>query len=268
MIDIIIPIYKPMPTADDCMAIKQAFRILKDYAITFVHPKSLDTAAYRNFGKAEFKSFDDRFFKGIYGYNCLMLSTDFYESFHQKYILIYQTDAYIFKDNLKEWCNKDYDYVGAPWLRSGNSLPLIKKLWDYTACLFAQCLNYHGNGKTQKNKSLIYNTVGNGGFSLRKRKKCIEVLTTLSQQVKAYLNPKNKNVFFAEDVFFSVEPKRWGLDMNIPNYKEACAFAIENKPERALAINSGELPMGCHRWNKETREFWKPYMNDDEQETI
>ena len=41
MVDIVIPIYKKDPTLDDTTAINQAFKLLKGYDITFVHPKSL-----------------------------------------------------------------------------------------------------------------------------------------------------------------------------------------------------------------------------------
>ena len=159
------------------------------------------------------------------------------------------------------WCNKNYDYVGAPWIRSSERMPLPKRIWDNLVCYGLRVVNYHGNRRTQKNKTLLYNEVGNGGFSLRKRERMIAVLEQLPLQVQAYLNPKNNNPFFAEDVFFSVEPQRNGLKLSKPNYKEACRFAIENKPELALSLNGGELPMGCHRWNKESRPFWSRFID-------
>ena len=263
MVDIVIPIYKKDPTLDDTTAINQAFKLLKGYDITFVHPKSLDITNYKKFGEATFKAFNDTYFESIYGYNQLMLNVEFYEAFSKKYILIYQTDAFIFKDDLNYWCEKDYDYIGAPWIRSKEKLPLIKKIWDYSICCVKSFTNYHSSGKTQKNKSLLYNQVGNGGFSLRKREKFIEVLKALSQQVAIYLKPINKSNFYAEDVFFSIEPKRNNITFKKPNYKEACLFAVENKAEKALAFNNQVLPMGCHRWNKENRAFWEPFIKNE-----
>ena len=100
MVNIVIPIYKEEPSGNDIISIKRVFRVLKEYPITFVHPKSLDIRAYEEFGKVTFRDFDDAYFKSIDGYNQLMLSIDFYEAFTEKYILIYQTDAYIFRDDL------------------------------------------------------------------------------------------------------------------------------------------------------------------------
>ena len=31
--------------------------------------------------------------------------------------------------------------------------------------------------------------------------------------------------------------------------------------ELALSLNGGELPMGCHRWNKESRPFWSRFID-------
>ncbi|EFS96921.1 hypothetical protein HMPREF1977_1837 [Capnocytophaga ochracea F0287] len=263
MVNIVIPIYKEEPSGNDIISIKRVFRVLKEYPITFVHPKSLDIRAYEEFGKVTFRDFDDVYFKSIDGYNQLMLSIDFYEAFTEKYILIYQTDAYIFRDDLLFWCKKDYDYIGAPWIRRREKAPIIKKIWDSSICFIKQAINYKGNRKTQKNKILLYNEVGNGGFSLRKREKFIEVLKQLTEQTAVYLKPSNRSTFYAEDVFFSIEPKRNGIDFKKPNYKEACFFSIENKVKKALAFNNQILPMGCHRWEKENREIWAQFIKDE-----
>lgn len=260
MVDIVIPIYKKQPCEDDYIALNQVFDILRDYNITFIHPKSLDIEAYLSFPNAQFKSFDDAFFENIQGYNRLMMDVDFYKSFHKKYILIYQTDAFVFKDELQFWCEKNYDYIGAPWLRSREKIPFIKFLWDNTLCTIKEYINYKNNGKTQKNKALLYNEVGNGGLSLRKREKFIEILEKLSVQKEIYLQPHNHSTFYAEDVFFSIEPQRNGIDFHKPNHKEACLFSIENKVEKAFSLLKDKLPFGCHRWNKENKNFWKKYI--------
>ena len=95
---------------------------------------------------------------------------------------------------------------------------------------------------------------------MRKRDKFIQILEKLPEVVKIYLDPKNSGQFYAEDVFFSIEPKRNGIKFSKPNYKEAVHFAIENKQGKALELTSGVLPFGCHRWNKE-KLFWKPYFS-------
>lgn len=266
MVDIAVPIYKETPENDDLVALAQLFRILGSYPITFIHPKSLNIKNYWHY-RAGFKAFEDCFFQNIHSYNRLMLSSDFYKAFTRKYILIYQTDCLVFKDELMKWCEKDYDYIGAPWLGSRSKVPLIKFFYDRTISYVAVLMDFRGNGRTQKDKSLLYNAVGNGGLSLRKREKFIEVLENLSDVVKIYLNPKNTGKFYAEDVFFSIEPKRNNLMFTKPDYAEACEFAVENKPEKALGLIGG-LPFGCHRWNKENTAYWEKILKQAANETF
>lgn len=262
MVDIIIPIYKKKPSEDDLISLHQVFNVLKNYDITIVHPENLDISEYQKFSLAKFKAFDKHYFESIFGYNQLMLNIEFYKSFSKKYILIYQTDAFVFKDDLQMWTEKNQDYIGAPWLGSKEKLPFFKKIWDKTLVKIKTIINYKNNQKTQKDKSLLYNQVGNGGISLRKREKFIEVLNQLSDVAAIYTKPENKSRFYAEDVFFSIEPKRNGILFKKPNYKEACLFAIENKQEKAMNYNNGKLPFSCHRWDKE-RDFWRKYFEKE-----
>ncbi|WKS95604.1 DUF5672 family protein [Riemerella columbina] len=261
MIDIIIPIYKENPNNLETISITQTFRVLDRYDIFFVHPRGLDISFYKKqFPQGLFHSFDDHFFCNILGYNELMLSKLFYNQFQKQYILICQPDAFLFKDDLDYWVDQGYDYVGAPWLRSRQNIPYLKKLWDNTLYFLKSSINYQNNGKSQKNKSLLYNEVGNGGLSLRNRNKCLDVIHQLESVVRIYLKPENASQkFYAEDVFFSVEPSRHGISFSKPDYKKACLFAIENKQEMAMKWNQNALPFGCHRWDKELH-FWKKYI--------
>lgn len=258
MTEILIPLYKPQPDLDDLKSLDQVFRVLGTWPIVWVCPKSLDLSAYAHYPAIRTERFDDTFFEGIPGYNRLMLSTEFYQRFSADYLLIYQTDAYVFQDSLQDWVDRGYDYIGAPWIRSRENIPFAKKLWDTTLANIGKIFNQNKN--YQKDKSLLYNRVGNGGLSLRNRKAHIRVLEKLKDGVEIYLRPENQSNFYAEDVFFSIEPLRQGIDFKIPDWKEALGFAIENKQEKAFRILDGKLPFGCHRWNKEKR-FWKNYIH-------
>lgn len=57
----------------------------------------------------------DEHFVSVDSYNEMMLSPDFYRRFQvYDFMLIYQLDAFVFRDELDEWVAKDYDYIGAP----------------------------------------------------------------------------------------------------------------------------------------------------------
>jgi len=140
-IGIVIPIYKSSPSREEEISMHRAFEILNHYRFYFVAPQKLDLINYEKFlthSPAIIRFSDNYFNNGLEGYNQLMLSKEFYTEFSScKYILIYQPDAYVFRDDLMEWCMTGYDYIGAPWMEDKN-------------------------GRTQ------LNGVGNGGFSLRK----------------------------------------------------------------------------------------------------
>lgn len=260
MVDIVIPIYKSKPDSDDIIALNQVFDVLKERDFTFIYPEKLNVSYYEiNYNQSKFIAFEDFYFADIFGYNQLMLSKKLYDSFYKKYILIYQTDAFVFKNELDFWIEKNYDYIGAPWLRSHEKIPFIKLFLEKLSANFKILINFKGNRKIQKDKSLTYNEVGNGGFSLRKREKFIEILDKIPEVASIYL--KNYGDFYNEDIFCSIEPKRNNIPFSKPNFKEACLFSIENKQEKALKYNGGKLPFGCHRWNKE-RDFWRKYFAD------
>lgn len=202
MVDIVIPIYRKTPNAEDLVAINRAFSVLKDYDITFVHPQQMDISNYLGFVNAKFIGFDDFYFKNIEGYNQLMLNKSFYEKFQQKFILIYQTDAFVFRDDLQYWCEKDYDYIGAPWIRSQEKIPFSKLLWERSLYFMKKWIDYKGNKKIQKDKSLIYNEVGNGGFSLRKKREMHSGVRRIARGGKALPKTQQQGCFLCRRCFF------------------------------------------------------------------
>jgi hypothetical protein len=108
--------------------------------------------------------------------------------------LVFQTDSIIIS-RYAHLINSflRYDYVGAPWIR---------------------------------NKQ-----VGNGGFSLRRKSKMLEIIEKVP-----YSNGKN------EDEYFSLSP----IPMYKPTFDEAKLFSVET------VFN--EVSFGCHKpWNHEGR---------------
>lgn len=80
-----------------------------------------------------------------------MLSVNFYRSFKEyEFMLIYQLDSYVFRDELLDWCEKDYDYIGAP-------------VHNFILDNFSQRIDI---------------ATLNGGFSLRKINSALRVLSS------------------------------------------------------------------------------------------
>jgi hypothetical protein len=120
-IGIVIPIYKSDLSDKEKISIMRVFKVLHKYRIIFVAPQSLSLINYKRYFELynhQLIRFNDKYFyQDLEGYNDLLLSEDFYKTFSEfRYILIYQPDAYVFRDELMEWCKVGYDYIGAPWL--------------------------------------------------------------------------------------------------------------------------------------------------------
>ena len=119
---VLIPIYKTNLNNNENRSLEQCFRILSPkHKIIFFASENLQTSFYEEFCLKnnitfEVERFEDKYFEDVRGYNALMKNENFYKRFlNYDYMLIYQLDAYVFKDELLYWCDKGYDYIGAPW---------------------------------------------------------------------------------------------------------------------------------------------------------
>ena len=267
---IIIPIYKLFNELEkfEIISIKQTIKILNGYNIYFIGPDHMETKGYENLCfenslKFVFVSFSSIFFKTIDGYNKLLLSRSFYRRFEAfKYILLCQTDVYIFKDELKEWSNMDYDFIGAPWTARENDSQFLK-----------------------------FDNGANGGFSLRKVKSHLRVLSSfkrynsLKEIFEWYNNFNFKGKFFYfpglikrilglegntlsyfnnfnrnEDVFWSsIVPGKFKW-FKIAPPEIAFRFSMEKRVEELLRMNKNLLPFGSHAFQKDS--IWRRYISD------
>jgi len=132
----------------------------------------------------------------IKDYNNLLVSKDLYKNIPTEIFLIFQTDSIICKTN-KDLINNflEYDYTGAPW----------------------------------RNK-----TVGNGGLSLRKKSKMIEIIERCPYENQA------------EDIYFSSTCPE--IFRHMPDFDDAKEFSVEK--------NFNDKSFGVHK-------PWKHLNSDD-----
>lgn len=244
-VSVVIPIYKTNLSQNEQMALRQCLKILKPYKMVIVHPKSLDISSFSEYPSLNFEPFHDDYFKSISGYNRLMLSTEFYERFlNSEYILIHQLDAFVFRDELLYWCNRAYDYIGAPWIATPKRG--IHKL-----------LSHFQSAKKRKRTEIFYK-VGNGGFSLRHVQRHFEISKTMRKEIEKNLLLPKGDFRIMEDVFWSITVPKTVPNFKIPDYKEGLKFAFDRKPKLAFKLNNNELPFGCHGFEKpKVKAFWE-----------
>lgn len=187
-------------------------------------------------------------------------------------MLIYQLDAYLFKDELSYWCDQNYSYVGAPFLHrtllSFFLTSLNKRFREIGLSfqiLFSPKFQWAG--------------VGNGGLSLRNIADCLSVLgskkinfyslfklssvlikrrrLSIFRVLFLYLQAKitrqsvgdrlRKAFKGPEDYYWALYGKILSANFTLPSAKTANSFSIdEGELEERLARNEGRIPFGGH----------------------
>lgn len=231
---IVIPNHRATLKWNEQISLARCKEVFNEYDVILAHPKGISLEEYEEYDViTKYIGLNPKYFKNEAKYNRLMNIPYFYKHFLEyDYILIYQLDTFVFENNLDEWCNMGFDYIGAPWINStwiqelNNKIPGIKRL---------------------------IKKVGNGGLSLRKVKKFY--------YGSIYLYPlalfwKGK---WHEDFFWSSVAKRLIPGFRIPDVKTALQFAFEETPEECYKLNGNQLPFGCHAWEKFNPDFWAPH---------
>lgn len=256
---VVIPFYKGSLTAYEKIALQQCRTVLSHYPVIAVKPNGLELPGEAGDGFfTDVIGFEDKFFAGIAGYNELMLSADFYAQFlAYEYILIYQPDAFVFKDELAYWCGQEYDYIGAPWIRRPAADGVVKKALLKVQQLVSTAFNLKKHGLP--NKYQFENKVGNGGLSLRRVVKFYEVCISMQQEIQHYLSHTASQ--YNEDAFWSIQVNRKQKALNIPSWQTGLKFAFETYPGQAYRLNNRQLPFGCHDWDRYP-DFWRPIFKD------
>ena len=263
LVTVVIPIYTLNLDDTELLALRQCFKVLGGHDIAIIKPRSLDLSPLNRIigGTPRYRveAFDDSYFAGREGYNRLMLSTELYERFlSSQYIFIHQTDVYVFRDELESWCQRGYDYIGAPWL------PAIGDVSGYNLIRRAIYLIRRGLGKfkpTCHAINLKYK-VGNGGCSLRHTRHLYEASLKMTELLTRAANGSSNSEYF-EDVVWSVRVnEEQPGTLSIAPCEEAVCFSVESHPSMAMRLSGGRLPMATHAFaRRRNRSFWKQYIN-------
>lgn len=252
-VNIVVPIYKSALSGDDKTSLDRLVLALGEYPITVVHPEGLELGQVQSrYPSFKYESFDPKFFKDRMAYNHLMLDPAFYERFLEwDYILIHQCDAFVFRNELQQWCDKGYDYIGAPWLYTE-----WHRSYIYLE-LSALKSYYLRKTKGIVDRNIARGKVGSGGFSLRRTRALYDFLVKYPDLAQSYKD-MSEYLRYQDDVFWAVEPKAQGVYFKIPKSIEAVNFSFDDNPSLAYQVTNYNLPFGCHGFNKrQYRSFWK-----------
>lgn len=250
---IIFPVYKSLNDIE-ISAFAQAIKMTQNYRHVFIAPQSMIfDSSFDKFKDIEIVRFDNHYFESIKGYNRLMLAKEFYKEFSDyDYMLIHQSDAYLFRSDLDIWLKKGFDYIGAPWIKPGKILlvDFYKQIINLVPFIFSE---------NAKRRYYVRNNVGNGGLSLRKIASFIHVLDYIPEKIlNTYLESDERD--YNEDVFWSLEAPRLYHLMKVPEWQEALLFSFERGSEWSYKRTGNKLPFGCHGFARYESEFWKQHI--------
>jgi hypothetical protein len=244
---IAVPLYKPALDPDEEVSVQHLRAHLSGYDTYLVSPESLDVPLdlpVKRFAYASHRQ-----------YSNLLVSAGFYEAFAEyEFLLVHQLDCLVLGDDLGAWCERGYDYVGAPWVRRA------------------------------RDGQYVFTGVGNGGFSLRRVDTALRVLEQARRplergrlaaghaaaaarrfavrlpRVRAAARAALGARYRYEDKFWSNEAPRLLPGFRIPPPEVAVEFAFEAEPRFCFDRTSGRLPFGVHRWAFYDRAFWEPFL--------
>ncbi len=238
---VILPIFTTKLSHNELNSIKSNIEVLKKWDHIIICPETKSEAIQNFLNPFQFNykiiKLKDYHFHSVTTYDQLLRKKWFYELFKDyRFILITQPDVVIFKDDLAKWIEKDFDYIGAPWVIKDSE----------------ENINFY---------------VGNGGFSLRKIRSFLDSFNRF-KILKCpiwYLEKKgiskrlafifqfvfgfNKFVFskkLHEDFFWSQLIPSTNKKFVVAPPEIAFEFAIENFE----SINIDQMPFAVHAWEK------------------
>jgi len=260
---IVIPVYKDTLTRQEELSLKQCVTILNKHDIVLISHRRLVLKEYEDIfnlyhKKLEIIYFEDHYFSSVSGYNRLMLSRFFYETFSQwDYMLIYQLDAFVFKDELNFWVDKGYDYIGAPWMKlngrldkknSGNGGFSLRKITS-----FIHLFEYEGKLLNLAGLQCLYRYRG----PIRKPLSIVKGLFGWHNSLNYFIDTCPIN----EDLFYVTLKHKIKQPFKIPDSAISMRFSFEENPSLLYHLSGEELPFGCHAWEiNQYKEFWSRFI--------
>lgn len=256
---VVIPVHKEYPSKYEKVSLIQCNKILSyNNEIVLVYPRKLNISKYLELiPSLKPIAVDDQWMSSIKSYNKMMMSDRFFSLLNgYSHALIHEPDAIVLKDVLYEWCEKPYDYIGAPW--------------------------FLGYGKAEDTSPLL--GVGNFGFSLHNLFSSRKILcsslrwypyTAILRDLLSFFRGDFKRALRginalhesgrlrgAYKIFYHNCDRFWSdlvpsVDkmFRVAPVQEAIRFSWETLPRRCMEMNGGATPFGLHKWYKYDFDF-------------
>jgi hypothetical protein len=257
--------HKPGLQPHEESSLRQCYNVLGSHAIRLVCPSNLDVSSYRRTIPAlQVDPIPAKWFSSIRQYNLLKSLPWLYHRYRQyNFMLTYELDAWVFRDEVAEWCERGWDYIGAPWFEGfydcdetspvlgvGNSGFSLRNIQAATRVF------------QQLRRDRIWRIVNSVMTCRRSAMRDVASMRSascfyrpLEQALPAPLPSRTYN----EDLFWGVFVPRVVPEFRVAPYEVARYFSFEANARRLYA-ETGRLPFGCHKWNMLNHAFWRDHI--------
>lgn len=272
---IVIPVYKSVLSREEQISLNQVLRVLAKHPFVFVTNKNVDLSVYEmESAKANvtfgFEFFDPEYFGSVADYSRLLLSREFYQRFsNDEYMLIYQLDAHVFRDELEYWASLGFDYIGSPWFTHFGNHENGNKLWKVgnggvSLRKVSSFLNTFDKTLPFSSYPFFVKNIRAKGFlkMLWKTFLMFFQLAFTKRTIEFYI----KNYFdfrINEDCFWADALSNTAIALKVPDTITAARFCLEQSPSYLYSLTGNTLPFSCHAYRKyEYETFWKEIIGD------
>lgn len=274
---VVIPLYKADLNPYEWISLRRALSILGSHPITLLMPNSKAKAIHLALAAAlpiesqeglDLHFVADSWLASVAAYNHLLLQNWFYEHYRAfTHLLIVQLDAYVFRDELIQWCQEPWAYIGAPiyhdghpygekhckWVGAGGFS--LRRLDAFHAAFAANPMVFLP--EHLKERLAPFNWRGKIHVVLRYLRFLLERDDRLQQQSNQLMRLIGLN---EDEVFGKFLPDvcSW---FQVPPYSIARSFAIDRHVAAELTA-LGRVPFGCHAWwtSSENLTAWRPHI--------
>lgn len=265
---VMVPLPTPELREDEEISLIQLRRHLDGYEKFLLVPKGLDVSM-DGFRRMEL---DRRHFGSAANHNRMLFLLEFWSLFRDyEYVLMYHLDALVFRDELLEWCGKDVDFIGAPWVICEHT-PWVKEEQcgngGFALYRIPSVMEVLINRQVAKPK-LIWIDRFSAGLE-RVRKRLVEMRENMSPWLLRLAGKRLDSLIWKlgfievnyrpNDYFWGMDAVKYKADFRVGSLEEGLGFAFEADPEKCLERTSGKLPFGAHAWGRYDRKFWERHL--------
>jgi hypothetical protein len=216
--------------------------------------------------------FPRKFFGSLAAHNNLLFWAPFYRAFRRyEYLLIYHLDSLVFSDELMQWCEAGFDYIGPPWIPGPDTTWVTEARvgnGGFTLLRVASILRVLRNRHRREPLTCVSDLIARNSDRaaplyrlLGRAQRAVPAFSLLSRILAhrdRWRNPALHSL--NNDHFLSFRAADYLSTFRLAPVEQGLRFAFEASPRLCFELTHHQLPFGCHAWTKYDRAFWEPYL--------